>query len=110
MSINPGLYMPTKSWEEAQPGTLSQNTCVLDNGLNNNQSSGHIWFKRVYLQADLVAEAEECCWIISPDKPAVHMCWISPLSLNTHNQMEICKQLEEMCLLSESIQCFNKSK
>lgn len=49
-----------------QTGPASEGTCAGD-GLRNIHVE--VWFKRVHLQA----EAEECSWFISRDKPAVHM-------------------------------------
>lgn len=41
----------------------------------------------------------------------LYMCAESlPAALNTHIRMEICSHPEDLCLLSESVHCCNKSK
>lgn len=110
ISTSLDLYTPTKSWEEVRSGTISENICVVGDGL-----------KRIHLQVtfDLKEFICKLTWLLLLRNAAGLSLMISLqytcaecllTSLNTHIHMEICKQPEDLCLLSESIQYCNKSK
>lgn len=111
MSINDNLYVHTKSSDTVQSGTVSENTCVVDDKL-----------KTVHLQVTLDLKEFICTltWLLLLLRNAAGLSLMISLqytcaeslhtSFNTPILMETCTQPEDLCLLSESIQYGNKSK